>query len=73
VTVHFASELKVRLPNVRVLALDPGYNATAINDFKGTQDPAIGAAGILRAIVEPENGEFKNGEYRNQFGKLNPW
>jgi hypothetical protein len=37
------------------------------------QSPEIGAAGIVRAVTEKEDGEFKNGEYRDQFGAIVPW
>jgi hypothetical protein len=56
-----------------VIAIDPGYNATAITDGRGTQSPEDGAAGIVRAITEKEDGEFKTGDYRNQFGAIVPW
>jgi NAD(P)-dependent dehydrogenase (short-subunit alcohol dehydrogenase family) len=73
-TVHFAYVLGQKNANSRVISVDPGYNATNMNDGAGTQDPSIGAAGILRYVtVGPGEHGYKTGEYRDQFGEVVPW
>jgi len=42
------------LPDVRVTAVDPGYTATNLNDFTGTQTLAEGAEPIVEACVAEE-------------------
>lgn len=43
-----------------------GYNENA-------QDPAIGAAGIVRAAIEPADGQMKTGEFWNEKGEKVQW
>ena len=42
------------LPEVRVTAVDPGYTATALNGFSGTQSLAEGVEPIVEACVADE-------------------
>jgi NAD(P)-dependent dehydrogenase (short-subunit alcohol dehydrogenase family) len=42
------------LPDVRVTAVDPGYTATNLNSFSGTQTVAEGAEPIIEACVAEE-------------------
>ncbi len=42
------------LPDVRVTAVDPGYTATNLNDFTGTQTLAEGVGPIVEACVAEE-------------------
>jgi hypothetical protein len=45
-----------------------------MNGNTGTQDPKIGAAGILRYVIAgPGEHGYKTGEYRDQFGEVVPW
>jgi hypothetical protein len=73
-TVHFAYVLSQKNANSRVIAVDPGYNATNMNGNSGPQHPSIGAAGILRYVTAGlgEHG-YKTGEFRDQFGEVVPW
>jgi NAD(P)-dependent dehydrogenase (short-subunit alcohol dehydrogenase family) len=56
------------LPDVRVTAVDPGYTATDLNGFTGTQTVAEGAAPIIEACVADE----LPGGFIGQEGPL-PW
>ncbi len=42
------------LPDVRVVAVDPGYTATGLNDYSGTQTVPEGAEPIVEACVADE-------------------
>jgi NAD(P)-dependent dehydrogenase (short-subunit alcohol dehydrogenase family) len=42
------------LPDVRVTAVDPGYTATNLNGFSGTQTLAEGVEPIVEACVAEE-------------------
>jgi NAD(P)-dependent dehydrogenase (short-subunit alcohol dehydrogenase family) len=72
-TVHYAYVLEKKKPSSRVFAIDPGYNATNLNGYSGPQDPKIGAAGIVAAVTQGPDSEWKTTDYRDQFGKLLPW
>lgn len=41
------------LPDIRVVAVDPGYTATALNGFSGTQSVEEGTAAIVEACTAP--------------------
>jgi hypothetical protein len=72
--VHYAYVLEKKKPSgSRVVSICPGYNATNLNSYSGTQDPNIGAAGIVAAIIQGPDGEWKTAEFRNQFGKIIAW
>lgn len=72
ITVHFSLKLKQK-PS-RVVAICPGFTATALNGFAaGAQDAAIGAAGIVRVALEPADGKFKTGEFWNEKGEKVQW
>jgi NAD(P)-dependent dehydrogenase (short-subunit alcohol dehydrogenase family) len=74
-TVHYAYLLWQKQPNSRVIALNPGYNATEMNrgHDDGAQDPALGAAGIVRMIAASAESEFKTAEFRDWTGKAEEW
>jgi NAD(P)-dependent dehydrogenase (short-subunit alcohol dehydrogenase family) len=42
------------LPQIRVTAVDPGYTATNLNGFSGTQTVTEGAEPIIEACVADE-------------------
>lgn len=55
-------------PGIRVVAVDPGYTATALNDFSGTQSVEEGTDAIVGAcLVETVAGIFVD-----RFGAV-PW
>jgi NAD(P)-dependent dehydrogenase (short-subunit alcohol dehydrogenase family) len=56
------------LPGVRVVAVDPGYTATDLNGFSGTQDVTEGTD----AIVLAASGDEVPGRYFNRLGAV-PW
>jgi NAD(P)-dependent dehydrogenase (short-subunit alcohol dehydrogenase family) len=56
------------LPDVRVTAVDPGYTATDLNGFTGTQTLAEGVEPIVEACVAEELG----GWFIGRSGAL-PW
>jgi NAD(P)-dependent dehydrogenase (short-subunit alcohol dehydrogenase family) len=56
------------LPELRVTAVDPGYTATNLNGFTGTQTVAEGARPIVEACVAAE----LPGPFIGQHGPL-PW
>ena len=71
-TAHFSLKLKHK-PG-RVVSVCPGFNATSMNGYAGgAQDPSIGAAGIVRTIVEPAEGAIKTGEFWNEKGEKVQW
>jgi NAD(P)-dependent dehydrogenase (short-subunit alcohol dehydrogenase family) len=72
-TVHYAYVLEKKRPGSRVFAIDPGYNRTAATGYTGRQDPKIGAAGIVAAVTQGADSEWKTADFRDQFGKLVPW
>ncbi|MBF9221023.1 SDR family NAD(P)-dependent oxidoreductase [Hymenobacter ruricola] len=53
-TVHLASEL--RATAIKVNSAAPGYTATALNGFAGTDTPAQGAAEAIRLALLPADG-----------------
>jgi NAD(P)-dependent dehydrogenase (short-subunit alcohol dehydrogenase family) len=67
-TVTLAKEL--RTTSVKVNSADPGYTATDLNNFRGTQTPEQAAAVIVRlATLSPEGA---TGRFFGQDGEL-PW
>ena len=56
------------LPDVRFVAVDPGYTATALNGFAGTQDVTEGTDAILEACT----AETLAGAFIDRHGRL-PW
>ncbi|WP_407444869.1 SDR family NAD(P)-dependent oxidoreductase [Rhodococcus sp. (in: high G+C Gram-positive bacteria)] len=56
------------LPGIRVVAVDPGYTATALNDFSGTQSVAEGTDAIVGACLD----ETTAGVFVARFGQV-PW
>jgi NAD(P)-dependent dehydrogenase (short-subunit alcohol dehydrogenase family) len=51
-TVQYAKAF----PELRVNVVDPGYTATDLNGFRGTQTVAEGAAPIVAAALLPDDG-----------------
>jgi hypothetical protein len=56
------------LPDVRVVAVDPGYTATGLNGFQGFQTVAEGA----EAIVEACSAATVPGPFFDRAGAV-PW
>ncbi len=56
------------LPGVRVVAVDPGYTATGLNGFSGTQSVTEGTDAIVGACLD----DAVDGVFVDRFGKL-PW
>lgn len=56
------------LPGVRVVAVDPGYTATGLNGFSGTQSVKEGTDAIVGACLD----DTVDGVFVDRFGKL-PW
>jgi NAD(P)-dependent dehydrogenase (short-subunit alcohol dehydrogenase family) len=56
------------LPDVRVVAVDPGYTATALNGFSGTQTVTEGTEAIIEACV----GDTLAGGFIDRRGPV-PW
>ncbi len=67
-TVTLAKEL--RTTSVKVNSADPGYTATDLNNFRGTQTPEQAAAVIVRLATLPPEGA--TGMFFGQDGEL-PW
>jgi NAD(P)-dependent dehydrogenase (short-subunit alcohol dehydrogenase family) len=72
-TVHHAYVLAKTKPESRVVSLTPGYCATNLNGFSGFLDPKIGAAGVVLAITQGPESEWKTAEFRSYDGSLEPW
>ena len=64
ITNQYANDL----PDVRVVAVDPGYTATDLNGFSGTQDVTEGTDAIVLAAA----GDEVPGRYFNRHGAV-PW
>ena len=67
-TVQLANEL--RETPIKVNSADPGYTATDLNQHRGTQSVAQGAAEAIRLALLPADGP--TGGYFNSAGP-NPW
>jgi hypothetical protein len=45
-----------------------------MNGYTGTQEPAVGAAGIVRVILAPvDDAEIKTSQLRDQLGFRQSW
>lgn len=53
ITMAFAIELEGA--GIKVRAVSPGYTATALNDFQGTDSVEVGARPIVRAALDTES------------------
>jgi hypothetical protein len=66
--------LKLKKQPGRVVAICPGYNATAGTGYnEAAQDPAIGAAGVVKAIVAGADSKIKTGSFWNDKGEQVNW
>jgi NAD(P)-dependent dehydrogenase (short-subunit alcohol dehydrogenase family) len=74
-TVHHGYLLaqKCKKTQYRAVSLCPGYCATGLNNYSGYQDPADGAAGVVNAIQQGPDSDWKTVEFRNHEGKPVPW
>lgn len=56
-------------PDIHVVSLDPGYNATNLNGYSGNMDPKDG----VKVIVKHALGKLgKSPGFYSNFGEL-PW
>ncbi|KAJ7257547.1 hypothetical protein B0H12DRAFT_1218443 [Mycena haematopus] len=66
-TVQWAQRERDTKSGIRVISICPGYNATNLNQYKGTMSPAEGCKVIVKAALETEgrSGVFihKDGDY----------
>ena len=67
-TVQLAFELKDT--PIKVNSADPGYTATDLNDYRGTQTVEEGAAEAVRLALLPDDGP--TGGYFSSAGPV-PW
>lgn len=65
-TCHLAFEL--REENISVNSADPGYTATDLTDYEGTQSVAEAAVGVVRLALQDKSGP--TGRFINQFAKV---
>lgn len=68
-TVMLANEL--RDANFRINAVSPGYTATGLNQFKGTQTTAEGAKIIVKCAIMEDNNV--TGKFFNENEEVVPW
>ncbi|CAK5272174.1 unnamed protein product, partial [Mycena citricolor] len=63
-TLQWTIEEEQRKSGIRVVSICPGYNATNINGYGGTKDPADGSMIIVKEALatEGESGRFYNEE-----------
>jgi NAD(P)-dependent dehydrogenase (short-subunit alcohol dehydrogenase family) len=72
VTAHYSLKLKKK-PG-RVLSLCPGYNSTAATGYnEHAQDPTIGAAGVVDAILAQPDSQYQTGQFWNYKGERLQW
>lgn len=67
VTVSFALELEKE--NIKVNATSPGFTATALNNFQGTDSPEVGSREPIRVALETDG---PTGTFTGPDGPL-PW
>lgn len=67
VTLAFALELEKE--NIKVIATSPGYTATALNNFQGTDSLEVGSREPVRAALDTDS---PTGTFTGPEGKL-PW
>jgi NAD(P)-dependent dehydrogenase (short-subunit alcohol dehydrogenase family) len=67
VTLAFALELEKE--NIKVNAVSPGYTATALNNFQGTDSIEVGSREPVRVALETDGG---TGKFTGPDGPL-PW
>lgn len=64
------TQLAKALPDIRVNAVDPGYTATDLNGFSGTQTVTEGTDAIVALATEGPDGG--TGRFVDRFGTV-PW
>ncbi|KAJ7784279.1 hypothetical protein B0H16DRAFT_1446518 [Mycena metata] len=53
-TLQWAIQEEQKGSNIRVVSVNPGYNATNLNNYAGTMDPADGCKIIVKTALEKE-------------------
>ncbi|KAJ7264857.1 hypothetical protein B0H12DRAFT_1230517 [Mycena haematopus] len=66
-TLQWAIQEEQKWSGIRVVSIDPGYNATNLNNYHGTMDPADGCKVIVDAALEKEG---KSGVFFNKDGEV---
>ncbi|KAJ6501884.1 hypothetical protein C8R45DRAFT_603880 [Mycena sanguinolenta] len=66
-TLQWAIQEEQKGSGIRVVSIDPGYNATNLNNYRGTMDPRDGCKVIVSAALEKEG---KSGVFFNKDGEL---
>ncbi|KAJ7130895.1 short chain oxidoreductase [Mycena filopes] len=66
-TLQWAIQEEEKGSKIRVQSICPGFNATNLNNYMGTMDPADGAKIIVSSALEKEG---KSGVYFNKDGPL---
>jgi NAD(P)-dependent dehydrogenase (short-subunit alcohol dehydrogenase family) len=67
VTLQWAIQEEERKSGVRVVAICPGFNATALNYYTGTMRPEDGAKVIVEAALAKEG---KSGVFFDKDGEI---
>lgn len=57
-------------PDVKFVAVDPGYTSTAFNGHSGHQPVEVGAHAISHAVLDPK---AKTASYVEKEGVVLPW
>jgi hypothetical protein len=57
-------------PDIHVVVLNPGYNATSLNNFAGTMDPKDGSKLIVQHALEKKG---KSPGFYGDGGEEMPW
>ncbi|KAK0731733.1 short-chain dehydrogenase [Lasiosphaeris hirsuta] len=68
-TLHYIARLE-KDPSWKISLTCPGYCATNLNNYQGTDDPSFGAINAVRLATLGIDGE--NGTYSNKEGPI-PW
>ncbi|KAJ7451607.1 hypothetical protein FB451DRAFT_703071 [Mycena latifolia] len=66
-TLQWAIQEEQKGSGVRVVSIDPGYNATNLNNYAGTMSPTEGCKVIVDAALEKEG---KSGVFFNKDGDV---
>ncbi|KAJ7689177.1 hypothetical protein B0H17DRAFT_937675, partial [Mycena rosella] len=66
-TLQWAIQEEEKKSGIRVVSICPGFNATNLNQYKGTMDPAEGCMIIVQTALEKEG---KSGVFFNKDGPV---
>ncbi|KAJ7195526.1 hypothetical protein GGX14DRAFT_700740 [Mycena pura] len=66
-TLQWAIQEEQKGSGIRVVSIDPGHNATNLNNYAGAMDPADGCKVIVRAALEKDG---KSGVFFNKDGEV---